>query len=293
MKPLKATKPTNIPSKAVLWSTDKITHNIRRKTLAEFICCIPDTRCWWYRLPHFNTSGSRPERIGTDEMMPQLGHVFGLEEEAMTIALYEMGLLGFNDKRGTYMMKSGWEDLKSLFKIESNMVEFEQTKVTFCNGKRKNVWFIRMGNCKFYPIMIIKKKILPPTKLISRESSSFVCQEIMEIYKRSDKLELLFNTSSYKDSPQQANSNVTSSGARENEHDENNNSTNSTAEFDAFKKKFPLISSFNLPHQNKDVMASLLRELIAHQKIGASSTIHKNAFVLKNPTNPSYSNVYV
>jgi hypothetical protein len=63
-----------------------------RKVLASFLEEIPKTKGWWHRLPLAPMSSKHGKPIATDAILPHLGSVFGLSEQAMMLLfLVEMG----------------------------------------------------------------------------------------------------------------------------------------------------------------------------------------------------------
>ena len=102
------------------WSdvaTNVSKHNERQKVLAQFISSHDLSRKgWWYCLPELRLNNDRrlkPLRLVIDQYLPQLGFIFGIEEEMTAIILYEMGLLKYRKKSGLIMNQKGWDDLKS------------------------------------------------------------------------------------------------------------------------------------------------------------------------------------
>ena len=94
-------------------STDNRRHNRRRHVIAQFVLSIPEKGRWWCRLPHLNASTSRPKRLGIEKLIPHVGHIFGLEEEATAIILFKFGLLNVKPSVGTVMNKKGWKEVKA------------------------------------------------------------------------------------------------------------------------------------------------------------------------------------
>jgi hypothetical protein len=103
-----------------------------------------------------------------DDVMPHLGTLFGLTEDATSIILVEMGCLSERQK--------GWDDLASEFKIKSRI----EIGTTQFNGK--SMWYVRLGKppegFKF-PSQIAQKyeinpkSVMPPTRLGSRAINKF------------------------------------------------------------------------------------------------------------------------
>eukprot|EP00559_Dactyliosolen_fragilissimus_P007865 CAMPEP_0184866368 /NCGR_PEP_ID=MMETSP0580-20130426/22085_1 /TAXON_ID=1118495 /ORGANISM="Dactyliosolen fragilissimus" /LENGTH=129 /DNA_ID=CAMNT_0027366035 /DNA_START=397 /DNA_END=782 /DNA_ORIENTATION=+ len=121
------------------------------------------------------------------------------------------------------------------------------------------------------PFEIIRLNLLPPSK-------------IMEVYWQSNRLTMLFNTRTYKeadDDDEESEVESVSMGTME----------SNSPTVDA--KKYPLISSLNLPFNDENIMTSLLCEIVKYQQERCTHNIPKNAFIMTNPNAPSYSNAYV
>ena len=98
-----------------------IEKSLNRRILAEFVSEIPEDIGWWYRLSHLdmgNTHGHARKNSKflhhPDSVMPHLGTIFGLTEEATAIICLEMGCLRLYGKK-TVMHEQGWENLRSEF----------------------------------------------------------------------------------------------------------------------------------------------------------------------------------
>mmetsp|Transcript_22853 Transcript_22853/g.32221 ORF Transcript_22853/g.32221 Transcript_22853/m.32221 type:complete len:176 (-) Transcript_22853:816-1343(-) len=148
--------------------TDEGKHNSRRKILATFLLSIPESIGWWYRLPQLNFSGKKPSRLGVEKNLLHLGCIFGLEEEATAIILYELGLMKWVERLKSFGMNTkGWESLRSYYNVPNKMINWSKSKIKLMNGKRESHWFIMCVHSPLNPIQIIAKKLYPPTKLVS------------------------------------------------------------------------------------------------------------------------------
>mmetsp|Transcript_697 Transcript_697/g.1115 ORF Transcript_697/g.1115 Transcript_697/m.1115 type:complete len:174 (+) Transcript_697:59-580(+) len=163
-----------IPSNAAI-------HNIRRKLLVDFIISIPDWGGWWYRMPSYDSTSDKPQHYCIEKNLPHLGHVFGMEENAMAINLLEMVLLKLKGRR-TIVIRHEFDWLKALFKLHSRILEVEDTSFKALNRNKCRKLFVKIGSHKMNPLEIICLNLLPPSKLTVRETSAFVCTKIMEIY---------------------------------------------------------------------------------------------------------------
>ncbi len=73
-----------------------------RAVLASFLEKIPKSKGWWYRLPlapKYGKDGKPLAPDATDAIMPHLGNVFGLSEQAMLLFLVEIGCYQAKGKR--------------------------------------------------------------------------------------------------------------------------------------------------------------------------------------------------
>ena len=92
-----------------------------------------------------NASTSRPRRLGIEKLIPHVGHIFGLEEEATAIILFELGLLNVKPSVGTVINKKGWEELKATFKVPRNVLDTEKTRIGAIDRPRPVTWFVMFG----------------------------------------------------------------------------------------------------------------------------------------------------
>ena len=84
-----------------------------KRVLASFLETIAQDGGWWYRVPRGIVRGEKDHPFAQDAIMPHLGTIFGLTEEATHIILHEMGLLCCKknkNKQDTYTVcTKGWE----------------------------------------------------------------------------------------------------------------------------------------------------------------------------------------
>jgi hypothetical protein len=96
--------------------------------------------------PMSSKDGSMP--IATDVILPHLGTVFGLSEQAMLLFLVEMGAHQARGK-GCIMNPKGWDDLEAEFKVKSHI---ELSKTSF--GEQSGINLIRLGFPEHKPAVI-------------------------------------------------------------------------------------------------------------------------------------------
>ena len=93
------------------------------------------------RVPKLNYKPSKSTDLDPDDVMPHLGTLFGLTEDATSMILVEMGCLSERQQGTTTITRpQGWEDLALEFKVKS-LIEIDSTQF-----KGKPVWFVRIGN---------------------------------------------------------------------------------------------------------------------------------------------------
>ena len=80
------------------------------------------------------------------------------------------GLFNHDDKTGTRIDHVEWENLKALFGLRQEL-EVERTCIQIPNGNKLSKWFIKFGSCCDSPSKIWRQKLIPPTKLVTRETS--------------------------------------------------------------------------------------------------------------------------
>jgi len=184
-------------SKDVTISTNPMTHAMNRKVLSDFIAAIPKTSGWWYRLPQLNLKATKSNELYTETYLPHLGAIFGLDEEATAIIMFEMGLISIGPAGNSRIKNDGWDDLKSLFDMWDN-VDVSKCRIQTPTGREQNV-FVKIGRCNFTPSQIVKNKKYPPSKLVTRKTTAFVCTQLMDILRQSNKFSLLLGTRYYCD----------------------------------------------------------------------------------------------
>ena len=69
------------------------TNTEKQSILASFLTGIMQGGGWWYRIPKFGMGQLNKPTLPQDKVLPNLGKVFGLAEEATALILAEMGLL--------------------------------------------------------------------------------------------------------------------------------------------------------------------------------------------------------
>ena len=151
-----------------------------RKIVVEYLEKIPTTIGWWYQIPVLNRSQSNKE---LDSCLPHISTLFGLTEDAIVAVFVEMGLLKIkkNDLGiSTVLLKNAWDNLAGEFSVK-NLIE-----ITPCRFKGLNrMWLIRLGYCVFSPGQIWNYQKKSPPKLVTQETSSFVLQQLISIFKKS------------------------------------------------------------------------------------------------------------
>jgi hypothetical protein len=92
-----------------------------RHITARFLESLPNALGWWYRVLKLNYKPWKTTDFDPDDLMPHLGTLFGLTEDATSIILVEMGFL-LERKKGTTTItcQQGWDDLASEFKVKSH-----------------------------------------------------------------------------------------------------------------------------------------------------------------------------
>ena len=54
--------------------------------------------------------------------------------------------------------------------------------------------FIKFGHCDYVPTQILQKNLFPPTKIVNRETTSFVGKQLMRILIESNKIRESFES---------------------------------------------------------------------------------------------------
>jgi hypothetical protein len=159
-------------------------HANYRKVLASFLEEIPRNKGWWYRLPLASISSKDSKPIATDAILPHLGNVFGLSEQAMLLFLVEMGCYQAKGE-GCITNKAGWEAFEAEFKVKHFI---EVSKTSF--DKQSGINMIRLGFPEYKPSVIWKmyKKgeiKAPPRAISSHASAKFASSEFINVFKGS------------------------------------------------------------------------------------------------------------
>ena len=280
--------------------TDKSTHLMNQKILADFLSSIPLDKGWWFRVPSINDSKKRTPRFKTDQYLPQVGCLFGLDEHAAAHVFVEMELLNFKNGTGTSMNLRGWDNFKSLFLLSTNKVEIESTKMIAMNGRQYNRWFVKFGQCEYNASKIAAGKMTPPTKLVSRRCTAFVCGLVKDILFRGNKIEYALSSPSNEEETCEDDSNNENSNnvvVLTNEREEEGSNSgkeveirNNSSLLDS--SSFPLIRKYNIPVDDT-TLNSILRELIYAKKKLSGENFGGNSFVLNNDNNPTKNTLFI
>ena len=253
-----------------------MTHAMNRKVLSDFIAAIPKTSGWWYRLPQLNLKATKSNELYTETYLPHLGAIFGLDEEATAIIMFEMGLISIGPAGNSRIKNDGWDDLKSLFDMWDN-VDVSKCRIQTPTGREQNV-FVKIGRCNFTPSQIVKNKKYPPSKLVTRKTTAFVCTQLMDILWQSNKFSLLLGTRYYCDDTtsiqktrttlnqpsmtSESNSNDKSTHTSSSEQGSTNMAPPIASNSTTNASKYELITKYNIPTDEKTI-AALLSELAA------------------------------
>jgi len=153
-----------------------------RQVIARFLESLPSDQGWWYRVPKLNYKPPKSTDPNPDDVMPHLGTLFGLTEDATSIILVEMGCLAERQNGTTTVTRpQGWGDLAAEFKVQS-LIEIGTTQF-----KGNSVWYVRLGNPPeglAYPSQIFRKyknnpkSVIPPTWLGSQPINKFATTEL-------------------------------------------------------------------------------------------------------------------
>ncbi len=60
-----------------------------RSVIARFLENLPENQGWWYRVPKLNYKPPKSSDVDPDDVMPHLGTLFGLTEDATSIILVD------------------------------------------------------------------------------------------------------------------------------------------------------------------------------------------------------------
>jgi hypothetical protein len=257
-----------------------------RHVIARFLENLPENEGWWYRVPKLNYKPPKSSDLDPDDVMPHLGTLFGLTEDATAMILVEMGCLAERQHGSTTITRpQGWEDLASEFKVKSR-IEIDTTQF---NGKP--VWFVRIGNPPEglkYPSQIFRKykgdpkSVMPPTRLGSRAINKFVTTELVGILKSSSLFDKLLKATYYDSdllnkvgrnqrlirAGLEKDSNSDESADKSTEEEENAQRTERTPSEWTLKQgtipnssDYPVLHQFGIPADNQQTIQLLLQEL--------------------------------
>jgi hypothetical protein len=82
-----------------------------RRVIARFLESLPRDQGWWYRVPKLNYKPTKLTKTDPDDVMPHLGTLFGLTEDATAMILVEMGCLSERQEGITTVTRpQGWDD---------------------------------------------------------------------------------------------------------------------------------------------------------------------------------------
>ena len=156
---------------------------------------------WWFRLPKVNPNGKESPPIRQDVVMPQLGRLFGLAEEAAALVLVEMGLMTRqNDGRVVYK-ESGWNEFSNRFMVgdvvEACRVYFDENSITMLDLG----WWILCTKVQLHCGSNTKKNtdVTCPISLCNRKTTSFISGELRSILVQSEFFDSLSQISYYGD----------------------------------------------------------------------------------------------
>ena len=280
-----------------------------QKILINFLGKIAEDGGWWYRLPlrqyenDDNKNKNEASESGpiTDRIMPHLGKLFGLTEDAAAVLLEVLQLVKFTGKQ-TWINHQGWENMCSLHKVD-RLVEPKQSRLA---GSTRNVWFVRLGTVPLdltNPNMIwnaFKKhprSVSVPTSLCDRKTTNFVVTELSSVLCKSQFFNELYQVRDF------ATSNVITksiiAGFNKDVQDKttinDNDDLNSGSEAPNFwsltegevpdAKEFPIANKFGIPTSNRQTVEGLLAELtkVLQSLDGPSdSKMPPNSFVVHN-----------
>jgi hypothetical protein len=122
--------------------------------------------------------------IATDVILPHLGTVFGLSEQATLLFLVKVGCCQAKGE-GCIINPKGWDDLAAEFKAKSHI---EVSKTSF--DKRSDINLIRLGFLEHKPAVIWRtckqgETKAPPRAISSHASAKFARTEFTNVFKGS------------------------------------------------------------------------------------------------------------
>ena len=196
-----------------------------------------------------------------DRILPHLGTLFGLTEEATVVVLIDMGLLEKRATGVTQICQQQWEHLRDFHQLRG-VLEWGNSQLA---GQR--LMYIQIGFISQSPAQIYqrykkpKERMAPPTRFGSRAINKFVTQKLSLILKDSAVLDtiLLSTTTSEKSPPGEDNSEIDS------DTDSKVNVVKpmwSVWEGEvASEIEFPVLHAFGIPVDNPETTQLLLQEL--------------------------------
>ena len=282
------------PRKYSNGSSSPLKHSYHQQVLSSFLTTIPNNKGWWYRLPETLSEGNEKTFLGTDMYLPHMGAIFGLTEEATVIILAEMGLIK-HDAKGSKIDRQGWDNLKALFGVHQEL-EVERSALQMTDGKKMSKWFVKVGSCLYSPIKIWRQRMTPPCKLVTRETSQFVCTQLVEILRSSNKFSSLLETSFYSIGlGRKLNKALPKTHVEENKcatlsRDNTKYDANSGNIVDA--EQYPTLAKFKIPN-NEQTTNMLLIELIRMKCTNVDEKSKSRKLIVNNPLNPSQQNLYM
>ena len=171
------------------------------------------------------------------------------------------------------LLKNAWDDLAGKFKVK---MLIEITPVRFKGMKR--MWLLRLGRCVVSPVQIWNQKKKAPPKLVTRQTSSFVTEQLISILKKSNLFSMLLSTSYYCSLTFDGNQKKYESDNTIEEVELNEKEKNNIVPFKikdgtrADKKIFPVLARFGVPIDNEQTASALLTELIKLRSMQENDT---------------------
>ena len=167
--------------------------------LARFVIAVVEKKGWWFRLPKCNTNGKYSYDVKQDIVMPQLGRLFGLAEEAAALVLVKMGLMTRLNDGTVIFREQGWNEFSSTFMVGDVV---ETCKVSF-DGKPQ--YYVRIGLVDpLYKSAVTvwkqykkNKRLSCPVSLCNRKTSAFISGELRSILVQSEFFDTLSNIAYY------------------------------------------------------------------------------------------------
>jgi len=129
-----------------------------------------------------------------DTILPHLGTLCGLSEDATAILLVEIGCLKQYNGSRTVIRRKGWDDLAAEFSV-NDLIEVEKTELD-----RKEIWYIRLGLSNEVPRTLYKKwrddpnHVFPPKSIIRQNMTAFVTTQMVETIRDSSFLDELLTS---------------------------------------------------------------------------------------------------